>query len=286
MDPRNEAKKLLDELGLDSLPIIPRKICEQLGITYVENSLKEIDGILFIDNAFRGMICVNSTIIENGRKNFTGAHELGHYCMDSFDSNSFLCPRSAIGATSGNSPIELRANEFAAELLMPRSIFQDLVDRHEPGWDNIMKLSEMSQTSELATVIRYLELTEESCALLVCEKDKIAWFRASNNFNLYIDMENRYIPSDTQTFAALKGDAPDDLFDSVKANMWVFGKKINKYSEILEWALPINSYGQVFTLLYDEDGLGDYEDEEEESRANKDDEWPWEPPTFHKSKRR
>ncbi|MCK9293521.1 MAG: ImmA/IrrE family metallo-endopeptidase [Desulfobulbaceae bacterium] len=287
MDPRNEAVKLLDELGLDSLPIIPRNICEKLGIFYIEKSLKEIDGILFLDHALNGMICVNSTINEIGRKNFTGAHELGHFCLDTFDSNSFFCPRSSIGTNSkSNSPIELRANEFAAELLMPRSVFLKLVEEHDPGWDNIMKLSEMSQTSKLATVIRYIELTEESCALLVCEKNKLAWFRAAKNFNLYIDMDNRDVPSDTQTFAALKGDIPDDLFDSVKANIWVAGKKLKSHSEILEWALPINSYGQVLTLLYDEDGLGDCEDEDEESLNNTDDEWPWEPPTFHKSKRK
>lgn len=285
MDPKNEAKKLLEEVGLSSLPILPRKICEQLGIEYFEKPLNKFDGLLVID-ALRGMICVNSSIMENGRKNFTGAHELGHYCMDGLDANNFFCPRNVIGATSSNnSPIELRANEFAAELLMPRFIYQDLVDSHEPGWDSIKTLSDMSETSDLATMIRYLDLTDESCALLVCEKGKIAWFRKSKTFNLYINMESRYVAADTPAFKALQGDLPSEAFESVKADKWVTGKQINKYSEILEWSLPMNPYGQVFTLIYDEEGLGEEEDDDG-GLNKKDDEWPWEPPTFHKSKRR
>ena len=287
MDPKDEARKLLEEVGFSSLPIIPRKICEQLEIEYFEKPLNKFDGILVID-ALQGMICVNSSIMENGRKNFTGAHELGHYCMDGLDSNQFYCPRNAIGSASGNnSPMELRANEFAAELLMPKFIYQDLVDYHDPGWDGIKKLTEMSETSDLATMIRYLDLSDEKCAMLVCENDKIAWFRKSKTFNLYINMDSRYVSEDTPAFKALHGGFPDESFESVKADRWVTGKQINKYSEILEWALPMNPYGQVLTLLFDEDGLGDYEEEDDGGDLNKkDDEWPWEPPTFHKSKRR
>ena len=289
MEPEDEAKKLLEEVGISSLPIIPRKICEQLGIGYFETPLKQIDGLLVIDDR-SGMICVNSSIVENGRKNFTGAHELGHFCMDGLEANKFFCPRNVIGATSSNnSPIELRANEFAAELLMPKSIYQGLVDSYEPGWDSIRTLSSMSETSDLATIIRYLDLTDESCALLVCEKGKIAWFRRSKTFNLYINMESRYVAEDTPAFYALQGDLPSDAFESVKADRWVMGKQLNKYSEILEWALPINPYGQVFTLLYDEEGLGDeegYEDSHDDDYKKGDDTWPWEPPTFHKSKRK
>jgi len=287
MDPKGEAIKLLEEVGISSLPVIPRKICEQLDIEYFEKPLNRFDGVLVI-NALRGMICVNSSIMENGRKNFTGAHELGHYCMDGLDSNEFFCPRNVIGSVSGNnSPIELRANEFAAELLMPSLIYQGLVDSHEPGWDSIKILSDMSETSDLATMIRYLDLTDENCALLVCEKGKIAWFRKSKTFNLYINMESRYVSEGTPAYTALQGKLPAEAFESVMADNWVTGKQINKYSEILEWSLPMNPYGQVLTLLYDEEGLGDYDEEDDdEDRNKKDDDWPWEPPTFHKSKRK
>ncbi|GBE13729.1 hypothetical protein BMS3Abin13_02043 [bacterium BMS3Abin13] len=136
-------------------------------------------------------------------------------------------------------------------------------------------------------MIRYLDLTDESCALLVCEKGKIAWFRKSKNFNLYINMESRYVATYTPAFNALQGALPSDAFKSVKTDKWVTGKQINKYSEILEWALPMNPYGQVLTLLFDEDDRGDYEEgNDDEGWNKKDEDWPWEPPTFHKSKRK
>jgi hypothetical protein len=51
MNPKDEAIKLLDEVGMDSLPIIPRKICEQLEITYREEPMKKFDGVLLINEA-------------------------------------------------------------------------------------------------------------------------------------------------------------------------------------------------------------------------------------------
>ncbi|MBU4480657.1 hypothetical protein KKG48_04430 [Patescibacteria group bacterium] len=48
-------------------------------------------------------------------------------------------------------------------------------------------------------------------------------------------------------------------------------------------SLFTNFYGQVLTLLYDEEGISGWEEEEE---ADEDEEIEWEPPTFHKSKRK
>ena len=124
MIPSREAVNLLEELGIDSLLISPKKICAQLDIEYQENPLKEIDGVLLVDEALNAMVCVNSSIVENGRKIFTGAHELGHYCLDSFESGNFFCQRNCIGpGADSRLKVELRANQFAAELLMPKFIF-------------------------------------------------------------------------------------------------------------------------------------------------------------------
>ena len=45
----------------------------------------------------------------------------------------------------------------------------------------------------------------------------------------------------------------------------------------------MNSYGQVLTLLFDDEGIAGW-DEDEYEDENEDAEW--EPPTFHKSKRK
>jgi len=133
MTPEQEARNLLDELGITELPVIPKDICEKLDIPYYEDPLNSRDGVLIVDpHRGQALISVNASIAEQGRKNFTGAHELGHLCLDTYSQSKFYCPRETIESFNPIiQPIELRANHFAAELLMPKFIYQELV--HEVG---------------------------------------------------------------------------------------------------------------------------------------------------------
>lgn len=76
---------------------------------------------------------------------------------------------------------------------------------------------------------------------------------------------------------------PLDHFEDVKADNWVSGRGVKPYTEILEWSLPLNSYGQILTLLYDEEGISCWEEDDD---MDEDEETEWEPPTFHKSRRK
>jgi len=283
--PQDEATSLLEELGIIGLPIIPQEICERLDICYCEDTLEDLDGILILHpSAGKGLICVNSLAVEEGRKKFSAAHELGHWCMDSLDQNSFFCPRGSIESfRSTIKPMELRANEFAAEFLMPRFIYQSLVDDLVPDWNSIKELAELSKTSLLATAIRFVDLTIEACCLIVSKDGKIGWFRKSKDFRPYIQMDNRIPSPGTVAYAVFQGSAPPDRFEDVKADNWVTGRGVKPFTEILEWSLPVNPYGQVLTLLYDEEGIAGWDEDED---ATEEEDTEWEPLVFHKSKRK
>lgn len=283
MTPKTEAINLLEELGIDTLPVIPRDICHKLEIEYFEDSLKSIDGLLIVNRSNgSSLIAVNGTIPEQGRKNFTGAHELGHLCLDCLEQSEFYCSREMIDTRKPSIPaIELRANEFAAELLMPSHIYQDLVDARSPGWDEIKELADLSKTSLVSTAIRFIDLTEEACCFVLSQADRILWFKKNTQFMAYI--QPGFIYPDTLAHGAFKGTTPPDCFEVVKADNWVSGKGLKQHAEILEWSLPINFYGQVLTLLYDEEGIRGWDQNEE---IDEDDDVEWEPPTFQKSKRK
>ena len=283
MDPVNEATKLLEELGITALPIIPKEICQRLDIGYREDPLKGFEGTLIVyPSTGDGVICVNSNIIEQTRKNFTGAHEIGHYCLDSRDQNVFRCSREVIESFKPTiHPMELRANEFAAELLMPKSIYQPLIDRRDPGWSQIRELTPMSQTSLISTARRFIDLTDEACCLIVSEGKRTVWFCKSEEFRAYIQFGP--LSSETVAYAVFQGIDPPERFEDVKADNWLTGRGVKSHTEILEWSLSLNSYGQVLTLLYDEEGISGWDEEDYEEE---DDDVVWEPPTFHKSKRK
>jgi hypothetical protein len=284
MKPQAEANKLLEELGITELPISPKDICQRLDIRYSEDPLKGFDGMLILElRTGHGVIIVNSRIAEQGRKSFTTAHELGHLCLDSLEQSEFYCSREVIESFKATiQPLELRANEFAAELLMPRMLYKPLVDAKDPGWDEIRELAAVSQTTLTSTAIKFIDLTDEACCLIVSKAGRITWFRKSEEFHPYVQMEGRLLSPHTVAYAVFQGSEPPDRFEDVKADNWISGRGVRPYTEILEWSLPINSYGQVLTLLFDEEGIAGWDEEDEDEDADVE----WEPPTFHKSKRK
>jgi len=287
--PEGEARKLLDELGMTELPIIPMDICRKLGIAYCEQPLKSIDGMLLVNlETGIGLVSVNSWIREPTRKNFTCAHELGHYCLDLDDESRFVCSREDIESFKrGMRPIELRANQFAAALLMPRFLFKPLVDELEPEWDNIKVLSDMCRTSLLSTAMRFMDMAEQACVLVVSRNCAVSWFHPSGRFQAFIDMDSRMLSSGTIAHQVFHGLEPPNNFEVVKADNWVSGRGVTAEAELLEWTLPMNSYGQVLTILLDEEGIEGWGKEEyAEDRDDDECSTEWEPMVFRKSKRK
>jgi Zn-dependent peptidase ImmA (M78 family) len=282
MTSESEAIELLEELGITELPVISQDLCGILDIFYIETTFESIDGLLIIDPNRKTLIGVNSEIREQGRKNFTCAHEIGHLCMDSQNQSEFYCSRDVIESFKLKiHPFELEANKFAAELLMPQFIFQPLVSARQPGWDSIKELAALSQTTLTATAKRFVDLTDYSCAVIFSEKRVISWFHPSKEFRAYIDMG--IISRESIAHSVFGGSVPPDGFEVVQASCWLSGRGVKPHTEILEWTLPINSYGQVLTLLYDEEGIQGWKEDE---YSDDEEEVEWEPPTFHKSRRK
>ena len=143
-------------------------------------------------------------------------------------------------------------------------------------------MATIGQTSLLSTALKFIELTDSACALIISEGSQISWFQKSELFSAIIDMDSKILSPYTYAYAAFNGLVPPNEFETVKADNWLSGRKVKSNTEILEWTLPLNSYGQVLTLLFDEEGIGGWEENDDDD----DNDIDWEPPTFHKSKRK
>lgn len=143
----SKADELRLAVGLDSkdLPVNLQRITEYLGLAvyYAHFNDKKISGMLITDasrvpqGATPGK---NGTIfLKSGeyppRARFTLAHEIGHYCLGHKDGVITDFYRGRIDGYTD--PNEKEANEFAAELLMPRVMFTQL-------WESKLTLEELS----------------------------------------------------------------------------------------------------------------------------------------------
>ncbi len=287
MQPKIEAVKLLQEKGINKLPVDPIKIIETLGISILEHNFKSIEGFSTFDpHRKQFVIGVNSQIKETGRKNFTYAHELGHFCLDAFTKNGNNCQKKDITNDSkGLDQTEINANVFATHLLLPDFLITGKIKTIDPSWKELSQLAKMTKTSLITMASRFIEITDHICLLAVISHNKIIkYFRKSRNWSLYFDMDSRILsPTSYAHKSCNKENVPDD-FESVPADTWLSDKRVPFDSELLEWTLPLNSYGEVLTLLWDEDDLLQ-EDENGVTRAFDDKNkigGVWDPPTFHK----
>ena len=166
------AKSLLHELGLKTPPIRPREIVRRLGVL-----LQETDGgdrfdgwILQADGS--AAIGINRAITSEPRKNFTIAHELGHFRL-SWHNRQPKCFGQDIEAIRSVKTDETEANEFAVELLMPEDIARPLVEGGDIGLAGIQQIADTFEASFTSSAYRYIALTPYPAALVICEQRKI-----------------------------------------------------------------------------------------------------------------
>ena len=130
------ANKLLGSLNIDQIPVPVEKIAKSLGARVRFSPLDdELSGFVFVKNGVP-MIGVNSLHHPN-RQRYTIAHELGHLELhrqlitsEVHVDKKFVLMRDPTSA-SGTELIEIQANQFAAELLMPRTLIEQALDKKE-----------------------------------------------------------------------------------------------------------------------------------------------------------
>jgi len=152
-----QAYALLGRCHLDQkIPINVEAVAKELGIDVkYEPFDEELSGILVKENNHT-VIGVNSSHATT-RQRFTIAHEIGHYVLkhdgklfvDKTLRNQAVVIRRDGKSSLGIDAFEVQANQFAAELLMPRTLLAAQVAKR---LGKKSKLSSSELISELARV--------------------------------------------------------------------------------------------------------------------------------------
>jgi Zn-dependent peptidase ImmA (M78 family) len=118
---RTEAERLLNAAGISSPPVDLKAIARMLGASIRYEPFEgEISGVLYKDqkNAIIGV----SSLHHPNRQRFTLAHEIGHLVLHELDvhvDKGFRMVLRDSKSATATDPLEIEANRFAAELLMP-----------------------------------------------------------------------------------------------------------------------------------------------------------------------
>jgi Zn-dependent peptidase ImmA (M78 family) len=162
LSPEKQAAKIIEQYWpTEQHPVDPVTIAEQLNINVMDTELPEnVSGALFKDPGKDPVITLHYSD-SDARKRFTCAHEIGRYIarlencttQDSFEFVDYRHRESS----QGDNKIEVFANQFAADLLMPRP---EVTKQVEKGLD-LIELAQYFGVSHGAMTVRLQSLKLE-----------------------------------------------------------------------------------------------------------------------------
>jgi hypothetical protein len=258
------AKAMLDELGIVGLADV-REVAAQLKLELNEVDVDGFDGALIrAEGVSFGAIAVRRGILEDGRKHFTIAHEIGHYVLPGHDKCDDVCLDTDVGNWSDASKqLEREADEFAAELLIPTSYARPRFSEMPPSLQTISAVATDCRASLSATAWRYCDLAPYACAIVWTKESRIAWSRATAEFGFFIEW-GKYLEKGTFARALFEGGKTEGESPSpVRADLWLDSRRLNDGAEILEQSIFLRSYRSVLSLLWIKEPISRQDDTED-----------------------
>lgn len=214
----NYCNQLREEIGVNNNALIENivDVIHEAGYQYKEYPFgDEFSGMCSsLGNGEYVIFFNNDHYWSEKFKRFTLAHELGHL---SIPKHRMILEGERLHRSkpefNSRDEIEIEADSFAINFLAPKSEFVNRIKNLDFNSKKIEELSEIFKISTYATTLRFVELTELACSVIISDKSgRIRYERRSNKFKqgfrhpyLYQQlMSNR-----TQTYDFIKGYSDD-----------------------------------------------------------------------------
>ena len=278
-NPAKLAKALLRQIAGLKPPVPVREIAEALGIYEIrEEPLSGLEGCLITpDDKSEGAILVHKDRPET-RKRYTIGHELGHYINPwhkAVSAEGFRCSSKDMRAESFKAgdrtrQMEVEANKFSADLLMPEKLFQESINRFAGvDIDHILSIADKYVVSREATARRYVEFSDEPIAAVFSKNGIIRYVKKPKCFPMLDVWNNDLVPTPSVSARSTLAIGNVSDWDVVEGGVWLRNAGGRR---ICEQTLA-QANGFRLTLLTLE------EPSEDEGEADDD---KWAPPTFHR----
>ncbi len=252
LTPETVVQQILDKYGITSYPAMSLdKIAVAEDIRVKKKSYKQERSDDFCGGLFyRGnkkVIIINTVLGNAGRNNFTFAHELGHYFLN-HQGESFKCSTADIHTDNIKyRPLEVEANQFAVEFLMPPQLFRSMMLGSSVDFTLIDHLHREFMVSKAACANRILDFTNEKYMIFRTEGLRIIRVKRSKSLcrNLITDT----VPQGVAAYTAITQKKNQSNFTESDAVFW-FGY-INKLykPKVYECTRGDFDHGIAMTIL-------------------------------------
>ncbi|MEK4433798.1 ImmA/IrrE family metallo-endopeptidase [Paenibacillus sp. FSL K6-2862] len=251
MIPAEKARQLLRDFSITTTPALNfNRIFEHFNIIYDEMDYGNTNYMGSLIRAEgKTIILVNTDLKNAGRINFTKAHELGHFSLN-HKGKQFECSRTDM-LDFTRKPIEIEANEFAKEYLLPEQKVKPISMSAPFDFDTIKAISNEFMVSKLVAVFRILDFHLGNYAVIGSKDGIIAHIGMSKSLIGKINFLKSGDSIHNNSFAneclissfRMNGYAPID------PKTWVTRNKSGSAISLKEYSRADKSSGSVLTLL-------------------------------------
>lgn len=258
--PRAEANRITSivqqVLGASAYPLDVELVLRELApilapgamLDIAYRDLRSVEGaLLCASSGDAWTILINRSIDNKGRRNFTAAHEAGHFLCHRLVQNSFECGPEAIDRFStedGEADLEEEANAFASQLLLPPNVVRRFADGAEVTFDAVAELADQMETSITAASIACVSVSSKPIGFVVVREGFVSWGRASKpafRRGLFFK-KGTPVPSASRFATDFMG--AHEWFSPARVDgIWLEGERI------LESGFYSDRYGESYVLL-------------------------------------
>ncbi len=271
-----KARDLVRKVAPTIIPTPLEAYVEHVGaVLRRETDLSPDEAGYSFSNKGKHYICVNCKDSPE-RQRFTACHELAHIVLG-LPSDHGAGPWWSYAKRS---PDEVCCDVFAAELLLPVTLFKPLAEKALLGMAAIDDLAGQFVASTMATGSRYATVNSAPCAFVLSEEGKVRYASRSlalREANAWIPPGN-LLPGGSLSEKARNGGGSDGTAE-IDARLWF--SDWSRGGTLLEEARHLPQWDQTLTLLWFEDEElpapehATREEEEEQGLAELDGTLPW-----------
>ncbi|HQU19461.1 MAG TPA: ImmA/IrrE family metallo-endopeptidase [Fimbriimonadaceae bacterium] len=217
------------------------------GIDIREASLKNSEAQL-IRKGNVGVIRIRHGEKDTPRGRFSIGHEIGHWKLHPDQNQYWICTAEQIHQYKGNW-MEVEANAFSSELLMPTPVFRPFCQKGTFGFVLADRLSSLFGTSLQATALRMIDETPEPAIVVLSDGDKVCWSKRNQrklpDFAFHIPRDMDLHDESLAWSASIDGDQSG----TVDAKVWFPNLPDAWRYTVYEDARNIEAYGLALSLI-------------------------------------
>lgn len=250
---RAEALRLLEECRITRPDEIDLdKIAAANGAEIIYEDLEGATAsVLRLGDVAR--IRISTRIDDVGWCRFSTAHEIGHMRLgheipdgDTHDAVERICKP----LDKARSISEREASVFASEVIMPEHMVRPYCAVSHVTLGPSREIADVFTTSLLASAMRFVELTSESCAIAYSVLGRVRWIKPSASFPDWIPRGRRLDPR-SAAFDYHDCGTLDASPQLLSADAWLPRDRIDSANvQLVEHSAVIAPLGVVFSMLW------------------------------------